>query len=187
MASDHTSRQQQARQSEESPSAMEGRTDKQSNHLREQRSAVTIPSSMTQPSPRSHKTISIASFGLRNATLFGDFNLDFNVLNNVELENSGLTNEYDIDCDATGIAQTPSFDFGATGVVSGEFINLKCDKENMLIEQKSAQLPSINDDALLNISLFRRISSLKRNRNLINTFAVKLFATTNLHNAKMAC
>ena len=46
------SRQQQTRQSEKSPSAMEGRIVKELNHPRDNTSAATIPSNMSQASPR---------------------------------------------------------------------------------------------------------------------------------------
>ena len=160
----HRSRQ-QARQSQKSSAAMKDRIVKELNYPCDNTSAATIPSSITQPSPPPHKTIFIASIELRLAIIFGClFGLisresgDFNVLNN-ELEKSGLRNEYDIVCDVlsaptndtTGVSQTALFNFGATGVTFAEFINLKFDQENMLIEEHSSVMVQYMNDYVIYI------------------------------------
>ena len=127
------SRQQQTRQSEKSPSAMEGRIVKELNHPRDNTSAATIP----QSSPRQHEAIFISTINLIIVIMLGclfklvlrelgDLNHHFNVLNcEFELEKSSLSNEYDIVCDALTSPTTDTlFNLGLRGVELGEFNNV---------------------------------------------------------------
>ena len=141
------SRQQKARQNEKSTSGMD-RIVKELNYPRDNTSAATIPQP-SQPLPaRPHSATFISAIGFIIAMMFGclfglmsrelgDFNYGFNVLNcDFELEKSGhgLSNEYDLDCDArTSPTIDALFNFGVRGVGLAECNNLGCSSSAVLM------------------------------------------------------